>query len=254
MKLGGSVVTDKAREASFQRGTAKRLVGEVARAQVPVVLLHGAGSFGHAIAARLGVGRGPVEGAAGRAAVSSVLASVGRLHAEVVSLADEAGLRPIGLPLHVLARSEGDQLVDLPVSRIERLLAEGHTPVLHGTLVRDEDLGWRVVSADEVLQNLAEELEPRLAVFATDVDGVFDRHPEAPGATLLTSLSAADAQRVAAFEEGPGEDVTGRMRGKLLRALAVAEVCPVRILNGGVRGRLLDALRGKNVPCTRVGG
>lgn len=253
MKLGGSVVTDKAREATFQRGTAKRLVGELARAQVPAVLLHGAGSFGHPVAARHAIGRGPVD-AAGRAGVSAVLASVGRLHAEVVALVDEAGLRPVSLPLHVLARSEGDQLVDLPVARVEQLLAEGHTPVLHGTLVRDDDLGWRVVSADEVLQNLAEELEPRLAVFATDVDGVFDRHPDAPGATLLTSLTPEDAQRVAAFDEGPGEDVTGRMRGKLLRALAVAEVCPVRILNGGVRGRLLDALRGKNVPCTRLGG
>ena len=252
VKLGGSVLTDKARKSTFRRGTTKRLVAEAAKAGVPLVLLHGAGSFGHPQAAQAGIGRVPVDDRL-RGDVSAVLAAVGRLHADVVALAEEAGLRPVSVPLHLTARGEGDQLVDVPVERIARLLEEGHTPVLSGTLVRDDVLGWRVASADEILQCLAEELAPRLALFVTDVDGVFDRHPEAPGAELLATVhGAAQADQVAAFAEGPGDDVTGRMRGKLLRAVAVAELCPVLVINGTVRGRLLEALKGKRVAATRV--
>jgi isopentenyl phosphate kinase len=223
----------------------------VHRAEVPVILLHGAGSFGHPQAARHRIGRGPIDDAR-RGGVSEVLAAVGSLHAEVVAAAAEAGLRPVSLPLHALCSSQGDDLIGLPVEAIERLLAEGHTPVMSGTLVRDEAVGWRVVSADEIMQVLAEEFDPRLALFATNVDGVFHPHPDAPGAERLAVLRGREmVERLAALGD-EGTDVTGAMRGKLLRALTMAEVCPVRIVNGTVRGRVLDALKGKDVVGTRV--
>ncbi len=252
VKLGGSCLTDKAREEHFHRGAAKRLVGEVARSGVPCVLLHGAGSFGHPHVKRHLIGIEPADDDA-KEGVAATLASVGRLHGDIVQLAHDAGLRPVSIPLHVQCTSEGGMLMDFPLDQLEQLLREGYTPVLCGTLVRDDALGWRVVSADEILELLAEELDPRIAIFCTDVDGVFDRHPEAPGATLLPHVQDLETvDKVAAFDEGPGADVTGRMRGKLHRAFTVAESCPTIILNGTARGRLLEALKGKAVPCTRV--
>ncbi len=254
VKLGGSVITDKQRECHFHRAAAKRLVGELAKADVPAVLLHGAGSFGHPAAKRHRIGVNPVVGAEGRAAVSGILADVGLLHAQVVELAHNAGLKPVSVPIHLLCQSEGDDLMDFPVDRIMQLLREGHTPVLSGTLVRDDDLGWRVVSADELMATLAEELEPRLAVFATNVDGVHERDPlQYPDARLLRRI---DGDHVLDGDEGPAasarEDVTGRMAGKLLWAGRIAHTCPVLVLNGTVRSRLLDALKGKDVTATRI--
>jgi isopentenyl phosphate kinase len=246
VKLGGSLLTDKAEESSFRRPAARRLLSEVAKANLPTVLLHGAGSFGHPQAARhkLGQAKAKPDG------VAEVLAAVGALSAQVVSLAQEAGLRPLAFPLHHTARIEGDSLADLPIEGIGKAIEEGYTPVLNGTLVRDPALGWRVVSADELMQVLAAELTPRLAVFATNVDGVFDRDPTEPSARLLVKVDGT----VLASRGGNGSDVTGRMAGKLDRARAVAAHCPTLILNGEVKGRLLDALKGKTVPCSRVEG
>mgnify|MGYP001618079818 CR=1 FL=1 len=244
VKLGGSLLTDKAEESSFRRPSTRRLLAEVAKANLPTVLLHGAGSFGHPQAARhrLGEAKAKPDG------VSEILAAVGALAAQVVSLAHEAGLRPLAFPLHQAVRVEGHGLADLPFEGIGRAIEEGYTPVLHGTLVRDPTLGWRVVSADELMQELAGELTPRLAVFATNVDGVFDRDPADPAARLLTKVNG----QVSPGAAGAGSDVTGRMAGKLARARAIAAHCPTLILNGEVRGRLLDALKGKPVPCSRV--
>lgn len=245
VKLGGSLLTDKQQEATLRRNVARRLMGELAKAAVPVVLLHGAGSFGHPQAARhrIGQGKAKPEG------VAEVLAAVTQLHADVVDLAQAAGLRPLSLPLHALARRDGDDLSDFPAVAVQTALDDGMTPVLPGTLVRDARLGWSILSADESMALLAADIQPRLAVFATDVDGVFDRDPKDHKDAQL--LERARAGQLAGLSARSG-DVTGRMAGKLERAGAVAQHAPTLILNGLVRNRLLDALKGKPVPGTRV--
>lgn len=244
VKLGGSLLTEKATEGSFKRSVARRLLGELAKAEVPCVLLHGAGSHGHPQAKkhRIGQARPRPEG------VADVLAAVTQLHAEMLVLANDAGLRPLSIPL-CNARGEGDDLVDLPGPEVAKAVEEGFTPMLHGTLVRDSRVGWRVVSADELMARLAADLKPRISVFATDVDGVLDRDPADPAARLMPRVTPAISIAVPA---GKGDDATGAMHGKLQHALAAAQHGPTLILNGGVRNRLLDALRGKPVPCTRV--
>ncbi len=253
VKLGGSVLTDKAKPRAFRRTVARRLCLELARAGVPVVLVHGAGSFGHIPAAEAGIGSRTMS-PRDAPAVAATLTGVALLHAQILDLAEAAGLCPVGVPVHISAHSDGDDLLGVPVARIQRLLEDGYTPVLPGTIVRDEDLGWRVVSGDELMAILAEELDPRLALFVTDVEGVYDRHPSEPGASLLASIdraahSSADG---AGRQGGHGADVTGRIHGKLNHAFNMAQATPVLIANGTVRGRIQDVLRGKDVPCTRV--
>ena len=46
IKLGGSVITDKSQYKKFDREQAERLCREIAESGVPVIIVHGAGSFG----------------------------------------------------------------------------------------------------------------------------------------------------------------------------------------------------------------
>jgi len=251
VKLGGSILTDKEKEATFRRGVASRLMTEIAKAKVPTVLLHGAGSFGHPMVARSGIGSGAMDSVRAQA-VSETLASLADLEGRVLAAATAAGLRPVPVPLHLGVRYDaGDTLSELPVTEIQELLADGWTPVLHGTLVRQPRFGWKVLGADRLMAELAGGLAPRLAVFASDVDGVLSADPKQdPGAQLVPELSGADPQP--ARSGGRGWDVTGRMEGKLAHAFTVARSCPTLMLNGLERGRLLEALRGKTVIGTRI--
>ncbi len=250
LKLGGSVLTDKASKPRFKKTVCRRILSEVAKMEVPVVILHGAGSFGHPLAKKYGIGQRSITPEA-RAGISETLAACGVLHAEVVQAAQEAGLRPISVPLHMLSQSQGGELVDLPTDELARLIDEGFAPVLSGTVIRDDRLGWRVVSADELMAALAPDLTPRLAVFATDVEGVYDKEPAKPGAVVQPILTLDGLNDIDAAG-GRGDDVTGRMRGKLERAFAVAAECPTWIVDGTVRGRVQDVLKGKVVPGTRI--
>ncbi len=251
LKLGGSVLTDKEKEGTFRRGVASRLFADVAKAKVPTVILHGAGSFGHPTVARSGIGSAAID--PGRAdAVAQTFANLADLEGRVLAAATAAKLRPIPVPLHLGVRYDAaDGISELPVGEIVDLLADGWTPILHGTLVRQPRFGWKVLGADRLMAELAGQLSPRLALFASDVDGVFSSDPKAdPGATLMQQVSRHTAP--AAQSGGAGWDVTGRMGGKLEHAFGVAEVCPTLIVNGLERGRVLDALRGKPVVGTRI--
>ncbi len=251
LKLGGSILTDKTKEGTFRRGVASRVMQEVAKAKVPTVILHGAGSFGHPVVARSGLGAGALD--AGKAqAVGDTFAGLADLESRVLAAASAAGLRPVPLPLHLSVRYDaGDGLSELPVTEILDLLADGWTPVLHGTLVRHPKSGWQVLGADRLMAELAGLLSPRFALFASDVDGVFDKDPKTdPAATLMAQVSRHTAPTPRSG--GPGWDVTGRMAGKLERAFTVADACPTLIVNGLIRGRVGDALRGKPVTGTRV--
>ncbi|HEX2066227.1 MAG TPA: isopentenyl phosphate kinase [Candidatus Thermoplasmatota archaeon] len=250
VKLGGALLTDKAREMALRGEVAKRLVGEVAQARRPVVLLHGAGSFGHPFVKRFGLGMPPFDDAK-RTGVSQALAGVACLAAEVLGLAQEAGLRTVPVPLHLEQPRRG-ALPRAVAATVADLLAEGFTPVLHGTLVRDGELGWRVLSADEALAALASRLKPAACVFATDVDGVHARDPKQfPDAPLLPAVRA-DTVLGAAGAGGAGTDTTGRMAGKLEHARAAARHAPTLVVNGLAPGRLLAAIQGRPVVGTRV--
>ena len=52
IKFGGSVITDKTKECCFKPEVVRRLAAEMKHANKEVILVHGAGSFGHILAKR----------------------------------------------------------------------------------------------------------------------------------------------------------------------------------------------------------
>src|SRR4051794_7077750 len=92
LKLGGSLITDKAGEESPRHEVIARLAEEIARASASSSLLvaHGSGSFGHVAARRHGIGRGPLSAGqlAGACATQERAAA---LHHIVVAALIEAG-------------------------------------------------------------------------------------------------------------------------------------------------------------------
>jgi isopentenyl phosphate kinase len=252
VKLGGSVITDKARdEPTLREADLKRLAREVASAGGETIVLHGAGSFGHPGAREYRLREG-LSGPDSVRGASEVRASVARLNALVVEALREAGVHPWALPPSASAAMREGAFKRIDWEAFDAALGRGFTPVAHGDVVLDDTLGVSILSADDIAQALARHLHPALMVFAVNVDGLFDRDPSAPGAALIQTLKASDK---VSFEQGTskGADVTGAMAAKLKAAQAIAfGGARVRIVNGLVPGRVADALAGKDVVGTLV--
>lgn len=236
MKLGGSVLTDKTRYRTPRPDVLARLARELKDVQGPLVVVHGAGSYGHVLAKRHGL----AEGKGDAAAAARVHADVRHLQSLVCDALQDAGH-------HALALSTSDLGLARVPPRARDALALGFVPVLPGDVELDAQQRWRILSGDVLMVELAKALRPRRAVFVTDVDGIFDKWPDG---MLLPRIGPKDEPFAGAAR---GADVTGGMAGKLRRARVVAATgCEVLVVNGTVPGRVADAVGMRDVLGTMI--
>ncbi|MFA5860120.1 MAG: isopentenyl phosphate kinase [Candidatus Thermoplasmatota archaeon] len=251
MKLGGSVVTDKSSYRTPRLDSMARLASELAHAPQPLAIVHGAGSYGHVIAKEHELSGGDDGSAERRLAFAQVHADVRELTGLLLAALRDAGVPSVSHSTYDLARLDGGKLLSFHAPAIAETLRAGFVPVLSGDGVLDASRGFGVLSGDVLMVELAKAFRPERAVFATDVDGIFDRSPNVAGARLLTRIDAAT--EVAAGDAPLRPDVTGSMHGKLARAREVAKWgTPVTIVNGLAPGRVADALSGRDVIGTVV--
>jgi isopentenyl phosphate kinase len=248
VKLGGSVLTRKRERESLRPKVLARLAEELSEAPGPLVVLHGAGSFGHPDARRFHLAEPPVgEGisAERRRGAAIVSREVRRLHAAVLHALVDAGLNPWSVPGSMVGRNRSGVLDDLDPAPFADALAAGVTPVSFGDVVRDDAWGFSILSADTIAVELARELPARTVLFVSDVGGVFE-----PGAGPRRAAVARVTQElVDRLRPSPGvADVTGGIRGKAEAMLAIAEDGgDAGLISGLSDGALSRALKGERV-------
>ena len=252
MKLGGSVLTDKARLRTPRRATIRRLAAELATIRQPLLVVHGAGSYGHILARRHKLNEGGVS-ASKRVAATRVQQDVKELDGIVVNAFIEAGIAAIPIPPSAVLSLNDGMVVTADLTPFLEFSSMGFTPVTFGDVVRDLRRGVAVCSGDVMMLELARAFRPERAVFATDVDGLFTADPKRRrDASLLEVVRPKDLEGIE-FSTAKRTDVTGSIEGKVRRMFEIAEhVGECLIVNGNVKNRVRDALRGRRVAGTRV--
>lgn len=254
VKLGGSLVTRKDREATLRKETIERLAGELARAREaldrPIVVGHGSGSFGHPPAARHGL-RSGLGGAEALRGLATTQARAARLHRIVVDALRDAGLPTFSVAPSSAAVARDGELETMRLEPLVLALESRLLPVTYGDAVTDRARGAAIASTEEVFVALAHGL-PRhgwrvsRAVWLGDAEGVLDGSgavvPEiGRGGPLPDAVGGAAAT-----------DVTGGMAHRVETALELAEMGVASWIGDGVPGRLTAALSGEVETGTRV--
>ena len=249
VKLGGSLITRKREIEKLRPKVLRRLAEELAEVRsVPLVLLHGAGSFGHPGAARFGLARAPdgQSPASARARGGAIVATeVRRLHLAVLRELVHAGLAPWSIPLAGVARNRAGALASLEVRPFEEALGRGMLPVSFGDVVPDATWGVSILSADTAAMELARRLEAVRVIFATDVPGVL----EGPPGRKRSVTPEVSEELIARLRPVAGAiDVTGGLRAKLGAMLAVARAgADAALISGLTDGAVSRAIRGEAV-------
>lgn len=250
VKLGGSVLTRKRRAAAVRSKVLDRLARELAqgwdRGRRPIVVLHGAGSFGHPTAKAWGLAQAPPGPRPGRqrgAALTS--AEVRRLHARVLRALLDAGLPAMSVPAAPAAVNREGRLISWDLGPMRAVLAGGWVPVSFGDVVIDAAWGSSILSADTIAIHLVKSGIARRVIFVSDVDGVLET--QTPGPPVVRPK--IDAGSIADLRPAPGvPDVTGGIRGKAEAMLAIAEAGGrAGLISGLSHGRLSRAVKGEDV-------
>ena len=260
VKLGGGAITHKdANERRVRgevvRGAARELRRALEERPARVVLVHGAGPFGHGLVAAHGI----ADGVATRAQVEGfvqTVASVRELDRQVAEIFSEEGCLVFPLQPSACVIKREHRVESLFLEPLERLLALDAriVPLLYGDMVVDLTLGASVVSGDELVAEVARRLGARRVLLGTAVAGIFTADPKLdPGAQRVPRVDRGNLEQVLAGVGGATSvDVTAGMRGKVLSIAAALAGREVLVFDLTEEGSLYRALTGRLVDGTWI--
>ncbi|MCU4740260.1 isopentenyl phosphate kinase [Halobacteria archaeon AArc-m2/3/4] len=215
LKLGGSVITDKDRPETLDGDALERAAAAVASvdSDTDLVVVHGGGSFGHHNASEHGVST--TEGTHDASAALAIHGAMTTLNGFVLQRLLERDVNAVPVHPFSVAHRDRDGRLSLPTGQIRTLLAEGFVPVLHGDLVAHEGAGATVVSGDELVADLATDLEADRVGLCSTVPGVLD------DAERVIDRIATYEDVASVLGESESTDVTGGMAAKVRALLAL---------------------------------
>lgn len=253
LKLGGSLITDKTRQFRVRSGVLKRLADEIKEGvKGELIIVHGGGSFGHPVANKYRLQDGfnnkeQIEG------IVLTRKAMGELSRNVINAFHEHKLPVVAIQPSANITCKKGRIEDINTEVIKRFLELDTIPVLFGDVVIDKDIGFCILSGDQITTSLAEKFKADRVIFAADVDGIYDRDPKKFGnAKLIPKIASTDKDILNSLKTQEG-DVTGGIKGKLKEIIALAEKgVPSQIINATVPGRLKKALSGEKVTGTLI--
>jgi isopentenyl phosphate kinase len=251
IKLGGSVITDKSKKNTYKHDVTLRLVSEIVAAQKQIIVVHGAGSFGHILAKKYELHKG-YKNKDKLPGIAEVQRDVKVLSLKVLDTFLEGGMNAVSLAPSAFLVNQASNIKHMDTGNFRRYLEADITPITFGDVVVDESLMFSIVSGDQLMLELAKVFRPEMVIFVADVDGIYTGNPNLDKDAQL--LPTVNKEVLSGIGESQGEvdDVTGSILGKSKIMLEIAaHGMDTIILNGNAQNRLKDALMGRNVICTK---
>lgn len=248
LKLGGSLITDKASLRTARLDTLDRLIAEFKKemGNLRLVLGHGSGSFAHVPAQKHATRQGvnSHEGWQGFAEVWHEAALLNRL---VVDALHAAGIPGISFPASGGVTAKNSQVAAWNLDPLNAALDAKLLPVVYGDVVFDQTLGGTIFSTEDIFTHLAQQLRPQRILLAGVDEGVWADFPTCK--RMIPEITPENWNEVAPSLGGSAAtDVTGGMFSKVQEMLALVEEFPglvVQIFSGNQPGNLAAALRGE---------
>ena len=253
VKLGGSVITDKRLALKADLSSMHRIAKELARVPDRLILLNGAGSFGHIPVKRFGLDAGFSKRKVGDFAETKL--QLLRLQEILVSVLCDHGIPVVPFIPSSFMIARSGRLCRAELAPIRKLLDLGLVPLLGGDLVPDLEQGWRVVSADQMAAWIAPRVGASMIIYGTDVDGLYSSDPKiCKDARLLETISYSEIHRIAGSAmRSRMPDVTAGMQGKLFEARRAAKKgVEVVMMNLKEPRNLRSILNGRRGRWTRI--
>ncbi|MDD2614472.1 MAG: isopentenyl phosphate kinase [Methanosarcina sp.] len=241
LKLGGSVITDKAADQGVIRETdLLRIAKEVSGYRGKMIVVHGAGSFGHTYAKKYGLDRGfDPKG------VIVTHESVKKLASRVVDALNEYGIRAIAVHPMGCTVCRNGRIESMYLDNIKLMLENGFVPVLHGDVVMDLELGACVLSGDQIVPYLAKELKIARLGLGSAEEGVLDKNGKP-----VPEITPETFENFKHYIRGSeSTDVTGGMLGKVQELLELSKTSCItsHIFNAGKENNIYRFLDGESI-------
>ena len=220
IKLGGSVISNKKNYRDYResvvRGIAKNLPKE------DLIVVHGAGSFGHILADEFKITDGFEEWK--RLGFAKIERDMLDLNLRILDALVSEDIPAVSMPPHSFITMGKSINLDI----FDFLLEHGFVPLTFGDAVFDVKKGINILSGDILMMELAKRYRPDKTIFLTDVDGIYTGPPDREDSSLIRELP----RHLDPETEIKVSDVTGGMDLKISVMREIANYSRVYVING----------------------
>lgn len=238
LKIGGSVLTDKNTVSAAKPEAIARIAGEISECKNGLVLIHGAGSFGHHQAKEYRLTEGLNDWSIkGLLPTHNAVKSLNKM---IIDALQMSGVD--ALPVHPLSccTLKDGRIEHMCLEVVEMMLKANIVPVLHGDVAMDSVRGEAVLSGDQLVVYLARHLNAGSVGIGSNVDGVMDndRH-------VIKEITPDNIKEIDGMLSGSGGvDVTGGMHGKIMELMTLTGTgIPSRVFNAEKPGNVAKFLK-----------
>jgi isopentenyl phosphate kinase len=233
LKIGGSVLTEKKTVGGLKMEEIKRIAREIAVKSENLILVHGAGSFGHPQAKAFKLNQGLAD--ENYSGVLITHRAVRELNDCFIEALLEQGIKAAPLHPFSCATLKNGRIASFECKVINAMLERDILPVLHGDVAIDVKRGVGILSGDQIVVYLAEQFKAKQIGLGTDVEGVLDGNGIL--IPVITPKSIKDVRKL--LKASKDIDATGGMLGKVEELIELARA--------GVKSRIFNAAKRGNV-------
>lgn len=255
LKMGGSVITNKYKDFSARYHIIEKIAQEISKIKQPLVLIHGAGSYGHPLAKKFEIHKGYFSSSQleGLVEIRIKMQELGEI---ITRIFRKEGMNVIPIISSSCMIGENKRLLRVEIEPFRIFLKIGLIPMCSGDVVADKKLGFSIISGDQMATYLGRKLEANRVIFGCDVDGIFTSDPKQNDeAELIPIIKFRDMKKILKkyVSETDAPDVTGGMLGKLseIKDLLSSGI-EVIIMNLNRPNDIIKLMSGKEVRCTRL--
>lgn len=250
LKLGGSVITQKEKPLTPNGEAINRLAHEISRANVSsLVIVHGGGSFGHPIAKMYRINEG-FKDSSQIIGFSKTHQAMTELNKIVIDALIRHNIPAVNVPPSSFIITKSSRIKTMNYKVVRKLLEIGFVPVLYGDAVLDSDIGFTILSGDQLFSSLGTQLMAERIIVGVDVDGLYTSDPKKDKtAQLVKHITLQELGNMQlGIREATVTDVTGGMLGKMNELTPAVEAgIHVLIVNAARPDNVYKALIGQRV-------
>ena len=245
IKLGGSVVTFKEKPLTPNLEAINNITNVIARLKIPIIVVHGGGSFGHYWSVKYDMHTKPDD--YDPYGISIVHESMIHLNQIIVNSMINERINAYALMPSTFI--SGHRPITRKINELQNIAQHGIIPVTFGDIIHIKETKYSVLSGDVIMTILAQALHPSKVLFTLNVDGIYKN-------IKTKEITREIKNRNSSIELSTVEaDVTGGMRRKVTEAFKIAHSgVDVLMVNGLNPERIINAMSGSAFEGTVIKG
>lgn len=261
IKLGGALLTDKSVPYTAREAIIRAVAREIKECLdsgllKSLILLNGVGSFGHppVLEHRLHKGfQSPEQ----LLPLCNTFRIVNEFRNMIITHLQEAEIPVVLFHPSSLTVAEKMRMTRYFLEPVKGYMSVGLIPLLGGDMLYDSVMGWSVGSADQLGVILAQELNAKRLIFATDVSGIYEGDPKVhPNAQLMEEVNLNELDDALETMGMGADDASGAMKGKLKALIPAKDLIEkglkISIISMMEYGNLKALLKGNQAQSTRI--